>query len=136
MKSIVISGFNEIEYIQKSIAAGAKGYFLKDDPAENIIQAIRSVYQGKVYYSDEVLSLCAQNTLQPSNANDAVNQLTRREIAIFELLGKGYRRHQIAQELKISVKTVSQHIENIKSKFNLKTTDEIYKLALQLNNEK
>jgi len=108
--------------------AGAGGYVMKRTPKEELAAAIREIVKDGIYISREValsgfrksLQRRPKNNRSPRSAN-ALENLSDREMHIFQLLGSGLGTREIAQSLHLSVKTVESHRENIKHKLRLRS---------------
>lgn len=131
---LVVTMFDELAYIQKSIQAGARGYFLKNENVNNIPGAIRKILKGDLYLSPDISMKLLHVCCHSEKDKTPVELLTQRELQILKLLGNGIRRSKIADKLFISVKTVSSHIENIKIKLGFGSTADVYRFAIQKNN--
>lgn len=112
-KVIVMSNLEGSEHIVRALNEGALGFLVKDSPADDILQAIRAVHQGRQY-----LSSSATRSLDQRGALD---DLTAREQDVIELLVKGLSNQAIADHLGIAEKTVRAHMTTIFSK--LRVTD-------------
>ena len=127
-KVLVVSTFDEDEYITHSIKAGAKGYLLKDMPVEELAQAIRLVYRG---YSQMGPGLMEKMLSGMEIAKDdleteaALSGLTPREIDVLNLIGKGCTNREIANKLYIAEGTVKSHVTHILHNLNLKNRSQI-----------
>jgi len=132
---VIILSHNKDKYsIINSIRSGARAYLVKDTSAEELIQSIHTVIQGKGLFLGETLPRetlceCFGNTVAPSGAKPY--QLTEREIEVIEFLSKGYSTKEIAEILHISAATVDSHKEHIKEKLNLNTVIEIVVFAIR-----
>jgi DNA-binding NarL/FixJ family response regulator len=115
---LVMSMHDELIYAIQALRAGAKGYLLKSEATENLITALRAVIGGNVYVSPsfrERLALAGMD----ANGNpvpSAVDKLTTREREVFELFGRGFGTQRVAEELKLSVKTIETHRMHIQDK--------------------
>lgn len=118
IKVLVLSTFDDDEYIKQSIRAGAKGYLLKDMPSEELAQAIRLVHRG---YSQlgpglmEKLTSSVQNSnaIEPKLVSPELNQLTDREQEVLRLVGTGATNREIAQQLHIAEGTVKSYVTHL-----------------------
>lgn len=114
-KIIVLTTFDEEEYIMKALQKGASGYLLKDTPSEQVAAVIRSVKAGHTLLgptiTPKVLSHLHQPRQEPSV--DYKSILTSREIEVLKLLGRGKSNREIAKELNITEGTVKNHITKI-----------------------
>lgn len=129
IKVLMLTMHDNREYIMKVMQAGAVGYMLKEISAENMIQAIKTVYQGSTYFCGSVT-----NTLfnQPVEVKpiQRTNPLSRREEMVLSLVAKGHSSKKIANELNISARTVETHRQNIKHKLDLHSTAELAKYCI------
>lgn len=105
MKILGLSTFKERSFISRMISQGASGYVLKSVSQEELVEAVRQAYRGKMYLSMEV----AQIMVQPEPASAPVPMLTSREKEILALIAEGLTNNQIAERLFISPLTVDSH---------------------------
>jgi DNA-binding NarL/FixJ family response regulator len=121
---LILSMYDNPEYVQQSLQAGARGYVLKDAPSTQIVAAIESVAAGGTYLSPGVAGrLFAQRSVERT--------LSQREREILDHLARGHSSKQIARELDISVRTVESHRQSIKRKLNLEGQAELIKYAVE-----
>jgi DNA-binding NarL/FixJ family response regulator len=123
IKILVLTTFDEDEYIVQAMQAGASGYLLKDAPTEQLAAAIRSVQSGFTQLGPTIAPklfsrLSAQATTQ--SKEDAQSMFTGRELEILRLLGQGKSNKEIAQTLYITEGTVKNHITKILSLLNVR----------------
>jgi DNA-binding NarL/FixJ family response regulator len=126
LRILVYSAFDESIFAERAIRAGAGGYVMKRAPREELAAAIRDIAKDGIYVSREValsgfrksLRRRPKNSHSPRSANRLEN-LSDREMHIFQLVGSGLGTTKIAQSLHLSVKTVESHCENIKHKLRL-----------------
>ena len=123
---IGLSTFNQQSFIQKMMDNGASGYVLKNATQEELMEAIQTVANGKIFLSDE-----AAQSLRKSNSG-ATPVLTRREKEVLELIANGMTNNEIAQKLFISVATVDTHRKNLLAKFDSRNIASLIKLAMQM----
>jgi DNA-binding NarL/FixJ family response regulator len=135
LKTLMLTVFDDDDKIFQSIQAGAKGYLLKDESFEKIIEAINNIYSGYAAMSPIVASktikLLKNNTV-PQNVIQVKPedyQLTAREIQVLELLSAAKSYKQIADELFVSTQTIKKHIENIYTKLHVNSKLEAVFLA-------
>ncbi|MBU1170134.1 MAG: response regulator transcription factor [Proteobacteria bacterium] len=129
---LVVSMHEESLYGVRAMKAGARGYIMKAEMTENVIQAIRQVLSGKIYAShDMISSLMGMLGRKAVTSSDPVQSLSDRELEVFQLIGKGYGRKEIAEILGVSVKTVGSYREYIKRKLNVKNSPELVKHAIR-----
>ena len=122
---IGLSSFNQQSYIQKMIDNGASGYVLKNATKEELIEAIEAVMDGKFF-----LSLEAATTIK-NNSDSQIPVITRREKEVLELIAEGLTNNEIADKLFISSTTVDTHRKNLLTKFEVKNTASLIRLAAQ-----
>ena len=128
IKVLVVSTFDEDEYITQAIKAGAKGYLLKDMPVEELAQAIRLVYRGYTQMGPGLMEkmLDRLNEIpdeEPESPEFA--ELTPREVEVLQLIGTGCTNREIAQQLYIAEGTVKSHVTHILNRLNLKNRSQI-----------
>jgi two-component system, NarL family, response regulator LiaR len=130
-KVIALTSFLADEHIYPALAAGASGYLLKDVTPGELVQAIRTVYQGKAELHPEVAKRIIQG-MQDQKAEPSEQKLTPREVEVLGLISQGLSNQEIADRLIISPKTVKVHVGKILSKLNL--TDRTQAAIYALNN--
>jgi DNA-binding NarL/FixJ family response regulator len=129
---LVVSMHEESLYAERALKAGARGYIMKAEMIENIISAIRHVISGKIYASHAVISaLIGAPGRKTETVEDPVTTLSDRELEVFQLIGKGYGRKEIAEILNVSVKTVGSYREYIKRKLHVKNSPDLMKRAIE-----
>lgn len=128
---LVVSMHDELTHIRSAMQAGAKGYFYKQDAVSNLPTAIRKVLKGHSYFSDSISDKITSLIADPQEIIDPPSVLNKREKEIFHLLGEGKRRYQVAEQLFISAKTVSTHVEAIKKKLGFSTASELAQYAIK-----
>ena len=131
MPVLVLSMHDEALYAERALRSGANGYVMKQAGTETLIKAIRRVLSGKIYLSDEMAdSLLAKASGRASNENKlSIENLSNREMEVFELLGKGQGTKQVADVLGLSVKTIETYRSNIKAKLGLSSSTLLVKEA-------
>lgn len=135
MRILAFSMHDERIYAERAIRAGANGYLMKCAAADEIVEAIYKVLNGRLALSSTVEQRFAEKfgegrTPPPALA---VEDLSDRELEVFQLLGTGAESRQIARKLKISIKTVQAHCANIKLKLDLANATELLREALRWN---
>ncbi len=118
---IVLSVHDESLYAERALWAGARGYVMKQETTDALIQAIRRVRTGQVYVSERVAGKILNRIAghRSGETTSPVDELSDRELEIFQLIGDGYSTGEIARRLHISPKTVLTHREGIKRKLSL-----------------
>jgi DNA-binding NarL/FixJ family response regulator len=129
---LVVSMHEESLYAERMLRAGAGGYITKQQPPEELVKAIRQVLNHHVYLSREASEKLLQRFTGKAQANGSpIELLTDREFEIFQLIGEGKTPKEIARQLHLSAKTVAVHYANIRQKFNLKSTAQLIRFAVQ-----
>lgn len=132
VKMLVVSGFQESLYAERSIRAGAQGYLNKQESTEKLIDAIRCVLQGDRYLSDAVKQRIVSQALGNSKAAETpIEQLTDRELEVFRMIGQGLTSGTIASRIHVSTHTIDTHRENIKRKLGAKNAAELTREAVR-----
>lgn len=124
VKLLMFSMYDNPEYVQRALQAGARGYVLKDAPATEIVSAIDAVAAGGTF-----LSAAVSGRLFRGQAPKPV--LTPRESEILAMLGQGASSKQIARDLDLSVRTVEAHRQSIKRKLELDGQAELIRYAVE-----
>jgi len=131
LPALVLSMYDEKLYAERAIKAGARGYLMKQEAPDKIIQAIYTVLKGDVYLSSEMKEQMVQSLSDKGTMDSSVEALTNREFEIFQLIGHGLGNKHIAQKLHISVKTVENVREKIKMKLHLETSQDLLQYAIE-----
>jgi DNA-binding NarL/FixJ family response regulator len=136
---LILSMHNEELYAERALRAGAVGYIMKREASENLLTAIRHVLDGQIYVSDKISKRLLRK-LSRGKADvvaSPIDNLSDRELEVFQMIGQGYGTRQIAEKLYLSVKTIETYRTHIKEKLNLANADELRQYAIQwLNSQK
>lgn len=127
---LVLSGYAEEQYALNLMRSGCKGYLSKSADPEEIIKAIRSIANGKKYISAELAELLTNELTHPSD-KQLHEMLSEREFQVFFKLAGGLSATEIADELNISIKTVSTYRTRILEKMSLKTNADMTYYAIK-----
>src|ERR1700744_5696048 len=130
---IVLSMHDERLYAERALRAGARGYIMKRETAKKVVVAIRHVLAGKLFLSDRMIAAFAEKFLDGGVPAEgpAVDQLSDRELEVFQLLGQAHETRQIAETLHISMKTVQAFCARIKEKLKLASATELLREAIR-----
>lgn len=124
-KSLILTTFDDDEYIKEALKNGARGYLLKNNPPDRIKDAIRVVYSGNSVMQDEVLEKVKEG-LNSSTANKIDwSMFTEREIDVIKAVAEGLSNKEISQKLFISEGTVKNYITSILDKTGLEHRTQI-----------
>ena len=122
-KILVLTTFDDDDYVAEALRHGAKGYLLKDTPSEELAAAIRAVDKGYTHLGPglvEKVMAKASTPVQPTAVPPGWAELTPREQEVLRLIANGASNREIAQALYISEGTVKNHVTNILSRLNLR----------------
>ena len=129
---LALSMYNETIYAERVLRAGGRGYVMKTEGGEKVLQAIRQVLQGRTFVSDDLSASIIHRFAQGSQSRvDAgLALLTDREFEIFQLLGSGLSSREISRQLHVSIPTVGTHRMHIKEKLKLTTIAQLVQYAV------
>jgi len=130
LKFMVLTMHEEREYILKALRNGAHGYVLKNTERAELERAIHAVYNGQKYFSPVVTTILAESVGKKEDHTHP--EITPREKEVLELVAGGRSTKQIADKLKISIRTVESHRINMLKKFDVSNTAELIKRAIEL----
>lgn len=131
---------DESVHAERVIRAGASGYISKQEAATRVVQAVRKVLKGEIYWSEKAAAQVASRIVSRIGGNGSpsapMDVLSRREMQVFELIGAGANPTQIAQQLKVDLSTVDTYRARIKEKLRLKNAAELRREAIRWNVER
>jgi len=131
---IILSMHSDEGYLVRVLAAGARGYLLKDSAELHLVQAIQTVVQGKPFFSPQIAQTLLEDylrQLQQRGLQDSYDLLTDREKEVLQLLAEGKSNKEVASLLGLSVYTVETHRANLMQRLNLHSTAEIVLYAVR-----
>jgi DNA-binding NarL/FixJ family response regulator len=129
---LVVSMHDEALYAERALRAGARGYVMKREALETMLNAVRTVIKGEIFISPAMTRRMLFDHIQGSGeARSAVERLTDRELEVFQLIGEGRDIHEIARQLHLSKKTIETHRTNIREKLRLPSAREVVRYAAQ-----
>ncbi len=134
LRVLVLSMYEEGVYAERALRAGAHGYIMKQAPGAKIIEAIRTVLRGEVYVSPTITTRMLQLLVDGSvgeNRHSDLEGLSDRELQVFTSIGNGLATQEIADVLKLSVKTIQTYREHIKRKLGLRNATDLVHYATQ-----
>jgi DNA-binding NarL/FixJ family response regulator len=131
--SLVLSMQDESLTAERAVRAGARGYISKREAPGKIIEAVRKVLGGEIYWSEKAAAHVASKIASPAHPanSSAIDQLSERELQVFEQIGGGYSTSDIAETLHIDISTVETYRARIKEKLNLKSGSELLQTAIR-----
>jgi len=133
---LVVSMHEENLYGERALSAGASGYVMKHEPPQNLLNAVRSVLEGKVAVSENLRERMLSGIVGGRHSGDPISRLSDRELEVFGLIGQGYGAAEIAERLHLSVKTVNAYRDHIKDKLNISTAADLRRYAVEWITEK
>jgi DNA-binding NarL/FixJ family response regulator len=135
---LVLSMHEEGHYAERALRAGARGYIMKRETTRTVVGAIRQVLSGKLYVSEEMAAAMAAQFVEGKTlaTQSPAEQLSDRELEVFDLLGQGRGTRQIGETLRVSVKTVQAYCARIKEKLNLVSATELIREAVRWRERK
>ncbi len=129
---LVYSMHDENVYAERSLRAGAMGYVMKGEPASRLLMAIRQVVGGGFFFSASLLGSIVSGGGPRSGARgEPGRMLSDRQLEVFEMVGRGFDSHEIAEKLTLSAKTVDAHKANIRQKLGLDSARELLMEAVR-----
>lgn len=123
---LVLSMLKDPAYVQRAMALGARGYVLKDDPAQHLVEAIRTVAHAGVYLSPALSDLLGSGV----PAVRSHRPLTPKESAVLSLLAQGHSNKEIAEMLGASIRTVESHRLHLRRKLRVEGRAALVKYAV------
>ncbi|PEY32263.1 DNA-binding response regulator [Bacillus cereus] len=126
-KPLILTTFDDDEYILEAVKNGAKGYLLKNNDPERIRDAIKGVYNGQTVMQDVVLDKIKCNLLENKEEESKIDKtrFTERELSIIALIAKGFSNKEISKQLFISEGTIANYITSILGKTGLEHRTQI-----------
>jgi DNA-binding NarL/FixJ family response regulator len=131
---LILSMYDNAEYVLESVRAGAHGYILKDTAATELRRAVRAVQEGEAFFSPPVasrLSAAVRGELAQEQRTSDLGSLTAREREVLRGIAQGHTNKAIAAELGISHRTVETHRESLMRKLRIRTVAGLTRFALE-----
>jgi len=131
---VILSMHQDESYVLRSLKAGAKGYLLKDSLRSDVLDAIRSVFQGRAFLTRKVSRLMQEDyvrQLERRNLDDSYELLTDREREVLQLVAEGRTNKEVANLLNVSITTVETHRTHILQKLGLHSIPELILYAVR-----
>ncbi len=133
VKVLILTMYDNEEYIRQALAFGAMGYLLKDAAASELITAVHAIHRGEAVLSPPITRLVLENYLRWGDIqkDHSADGLSPREREVLQLIAEGYTNKQMAEMLSLSIKTIQTHRMNLMSKLGLHDRAELIKYAIQ-----
>lgn len=130
MPILVMSMHDASLYAERALRAGARGYITKQMAPKHVVEAVRRVRDSSETYVSGAATARAIGPLEAdSGGQNDLKQLSDRELEVFNLIGQGLRKREIAQHLGLSVNTIETHRAGIKKKLRLRSATELARFA-------
>jgi DNA-binding NarL/FixJ family response regulator len=134
VRVLVLTVHSTKEHILQILRAGACGYLVKQAAVTELVQAIKTVYQGKTFLSPSISRQAVEDYVRQAEAiEDKYHKLTEREQDVLRLIADGHTNREIASVLHVTVKTVEAHRAHLMDKLDLHCTADLTKYALRKN---
>ena len=130
---LILTMHEEGQYVVRSIEAGAMGYISKQSAPEQLVKAIRKVFSGHRYLTDEGAEALALSVARGARKRSPLDSLSTRELQVLRRLALGHTNREIAQAYNISIKTVDTYRFRLLKKLNLRNNAELSRFATQNN---
>ncbi|HZM14811.1 MAG TPA: response regulator transcription factor [Candidatus Krumholzibacteria bacterium] len=127
---LVLSMHDETLYAERVLRAGASGYIMKQQVAEEFVEAVRKVLSGGIYLSEEMSARMLHKLTGREPATAAIESLSNRELEVLGLVAQCLSPRQIADKLCLSIKTVETHLDHVKTKLGLGSSRELFRYAI------
>ena len=128
---LVLTMHEEGQYVVRAIQAGAMGYLTKQSAPEQLVKAIRKIYDGQRYITDEAAESLALRVAKGSNGKSPLDSLSMRELQVLRRLAMGHTNREIASAYHISIKTVDTYRARLLKKLGLRNNAELSRFAIQ-----
>lgn len=132
-EAIIFSMYDEEIYAERALRTGASGYLMKSESIESLVEAIRRVADGKFYLSQRMYTRVLGGVVagRSSEPRFRIDELTDREMQVFQMLGKGMSIEEIQEQLDIGRKTVETYRRRAKEKLGFDSVNELVQYAVQ-----
>lgn len=133
VKVLILTVHNEIDYLLKAMDIGVNGYILKESDFSELKKAIDTVMSGETYIQPNLIPLLNNRMVSRDKDKDKIEELTKRELEVLIEVANGKLNKEIANELKISERTVKNHISNIFKKIDVSDRTQAAVFAIKNN---
>jgi two-component system, NarL family, invasion response regulator UvrY len=128
---LILTMHEEGQYVVRAIQAGAMGYMTKQSAPEQLLKAIRKIFEGSRYLTDEAAEALALRVARGSGEQSPLDSLSMRELQVLRRLAMGHTNREIAGAYSISIKTVDTYRSRLLKKLNLRNNAEMSRFAIQ-----
>ncbi len=134
---LALSMHDESLYAERALRAGAKGYIMKSEATDKVVDAMHQIMDGKIYVSEKMAAKIMHKLVGgPDVSESAIERLSDRELEVFSLIGQGHGTRQIAARLHLSIKTIETYRAHIKEKLNFEDGSELLQNAIRWANSR
>lgn len=133
LKVLVLTVHNEIEYLMKAVDIGVNGYVLKDSESAELKKAIFTVAEGETYIQPSLIPALNAKMIETNKDAEKIKSLTKRELDVLKLLAVGMYNKEVGKRLKISERTVKNHVSNIFKKLGVTDRTQAAVFAIRNN---
>jgi len=130
---LILTMHEEGQYVVRAIEAGAMGYITKQSAPEQLVKAIRKVFSGHRYLTDEGAEALALSVARGTHGQSPLDSLSMRELQVLRRLAMGHTNREVAEAYHISIKTVDTYRFRLLKKLNLRNNAELSRFAIQNN---
>jgi len=130
---LILSIHDESIYAERALRAGANGYIMKQEATDRVLTALRRILNREIYVSDRIANKMLQRVAcgnGASSAHSPLDTLSERELEVLRLIGDGLGTRQMAEQLRLSIKTVESYQSHLKDKLALKNSRELVQYAI------
>jgi len=130
---LAVSMHDESLYAARILRAGARGYVMKQESPQTLLHAVRQVLSGKIYVSQRMSAQILESFSGNRNrkTSSPIEELSDREFEVFHLIGQGRKNEEIAEQLHLSLKTITVHQTNIRRKLGLRNSSDVIRYAVR-----
>ena len=133
VKTVILTMHKSEEFVTRALCAGVRGYVLKDNALEELIDCIETVYEGKMFLSQDITGIVVDGFVSNIRDNPAAqeNAISAREREVLQLLAEGKSNKDISDTLNLSIKTVETHRANIMRKLGFRNITDLVLYAVR-----
>ncbi len=133
IKILILTVHDEVDYLMKAVDIGVDGYLLKNSSSAELRNAIEVVLRGEMYIQPELIPVLNSRLIARNNNRDKIESLTKREMEVLILVAKGMFNKEIGETMKISERTVKNHISSIFKKIDVADRTQAAVFAIKNN---
>ncbi len=128
--TVILTAFEDSKHLELALNTGADGYLTKDIKSKDLTESLHKVMEGERVFSKSILLILQNHYVTKSHIEEPPVAITKREQDILNLVADGLTSNDIAEELKLSIRTVESHRYNLMQKLNLKSAAQLIKYAI------